>query len=307
VRVRCSLRPVRLTLAVILSLFALSANIEATRGQTPEGATLTVLSGTVAVLFTNGSTIQPAPSGLTLGVGDRVATVGGPALVTFFEGSELELGPETTIILREIRANGQEVHVSVEDVLGTAVGRVQAFASPNSSYQLQTPGGQTVALIRGSFARITVFETGSTRVAVGDCTHLCEIEYQGKELYKDKGEAAFGITSSGNVTQTTMATSLEQLDPDQEVDEDDDHGDDNHEKAASNSDSGSEEKDDGAKEDNNDGGAKEDNDDGGGAKEDNDDGGGTKEDNDHGGGGKEDNDDGGGGNEGGGHGKGHKK
>jgi hypothetical protein len=271
----------------MLSLFTLSANIEATRAQTPQGATLTVLSGVVAVLFTNGSTIQPAPSGLTLGVGDRVATVGGPALVTFFEGSELELGADTTIILREILANGTEVHVSVEDVLGTAVGRVQAFASPNSSYRLQTPGGQTVALIRGSFAKLTVFESGSVRVAVGNCTHVCEIEYQGKKLFENTGGKAFGITSTGNVTEESLQSSLDELDPDQSSGNGVSRDDDDDDKADSSSDGGSDSSGD---EDDGDGGSGGDKgDDGGGGGN----GGGDEED---------DNDDGGGG---GGHGHGH--
>ena len=87
--VRSSLRPVRLALAVILSLLTLNLNVAVTRAQTPQGATLTVLSGVVSVLFVDGSTSQPAPSGLTLGVGDRVATIGGPALVTFRAGDLL--------------------------------------------------------------------------------------------------------------------------------------------------------------------------------------------------------------------------
>ena len=152
----------------------------------------------------------------------------------------MELEPETTIILREIRAIGNEVHVSVEDILGTAVGRVHAFANPNSSYRLQTPGGQTVALIRGSFARMTVFDSGSVRVTVGDCTRVCEIQYQGRELFKDTGGASFGITSTGTVTRLGQESSLDVQDPDpsrdgaggrsddDDRDGDDEHGDDEH-------------------------------------------------------------------------------
>ena len=46
-------------------------------------------------------------NGQTLGVGDQVATLtGGLALVTFFDGSEVELGAETTVIIREMDQRG---------------------------------------------------------------------------------------------------------------------------------------------------------------------------------------------------------
>src|SRR4051794_10282464 len=67
------------------------------------GATLTVLRGSAAVLRVDGTPISPAASGLTLAAGDQVATVGrSSVLVTFFEGSEVELGADTTIILRNL-------------------------------------------------------------------------------------------------------------------------------------------------------------------------------------------------------------
>lgn len=135
--------------------------------QTPQGGTLTVKFGQIAVIRPNGTAAQPAPSGMVLGVGDQVATLGqSTALVTFFEGSELEIGWGTTIIIREIRTVGNEVHFTVEDVLGTATARVKAFVNPNSTYTLQSPGGRVVALIRGSAVRMTVFNNGKVNV---DC------------------------------------------------------------------------------------------------------------------------------------------
>ena len=137
-------------LAAIVGISTLTASVPVA-AQAPQGATLTVTGGTVAVVKRAGGAVQPAPSGLSLAVGDQVGTVGrSSALVTFFEGTELELGQDTTIILREIRASGTEVHVVVEDVLGSTVNRVQGFVNPNSSYEVQTPGGRVVALIRGS-------------------------------------------------------------------------------------------------------------------------------------------------------------
>lgn len=156
--------PLLVSSMLTLSMAAIAA------AQTPQGATLTSVSGQTGVLQTNGSAAQPAPSGMTLGVGDQVATLGqSTALVTFFEGSELEIGWDTTILIREIRTVGSEVHLTVEDVLGTAVARVKAFVNPNSTYSLQSPGGRVVAVVRGSAARMTVFANGQV---VAECIEL---------------------------------------------------------------------------------------------------------------------------------------
>jgi hypothetical protein len=162
---------------VILSLLAISvlsfADTRVGEAQTPQGATLTILGGQIGVLRTDGSALQPAPSGITLGVGSQVATIGqSEAIVTFFEGTELELGWNTTIILKEIVSQGQEVHVTVEDVFGSTVSRIKGFVSPNSSYKIQNPNGQVVALVRGSVAKMNVSLEGTGVNCQGDCAIL---------------------------------------------------------------------------------------------------------------------------------------
>src|SRR4051794_31950450 len=79
-------------------------------GQISAGATLTVLRGTVSVVKSDGSALAPAGSGQTLGVGDRIATVGrSSALVTFFEGSEVELGADTTIVIQALGSGANDL------------------------------------------------------------------------------------------------------------------------------------------------------------------------------------------------------
>ena len=188
--------------SVMLSLLAMALVMTAAltaEAQAPQGATLTVTGGTVAVITARGA-VQPAGSGMSLAVGDQIATVGkSSALVTFFEGSELELGSDTTIILREIQTSGnREVHIIIEDVLGTTVNRVQAFVNPNSSYQVQTPGGKVVALIRGSVVGFTQFESGGTLVKA-DCKRACEVYYQQGKVCEGNLFAC-GVDAKGNVT-----------------------------------------------------------------------------------------------------------
>src|SRR5829696_8335143 len=89
-------RPGLLRLLLVVSL-ALTASYQAgiVLGQIQDGATLTVLRGTVSLLRTDGTAVQPAPSGTVVRAGDRIATVGpAGALVTFFVGTEIELGAD---------------------------------------------------------------------------------------------------------------------------------------------------------------------------------------------------------------------
>jgi hypothetical protein len=111
-------------------------------GQIASGATLTVLRGNVSVVRTDGTGIAPAGTGLLLGVGDRVATVGrAAALVTFFDGSEVELGADTTIAIHALDGgNGSLISIIVENVLGSTVHRVAPLTTPGASYQILSAG-----------------------------------------------------------------------------------------------------------------------------------------------------------------------
>jgi len=100
-------------------------------GQVDEGATLTVLRGTVALTRTDGSTLQPATSGTIIHAGDHISTVGpAGALITFFAGTEIELGAETTIAIQDVRTNANGViDVTIENVLGSTVHRVATLTN----------------------------------------------------------------------------------------------------------------------------------------------------------------------------------
>jgi hypothetical protein len=201
-RFQSSWSAVRVLISFLTVNVLLLALVGVVAAQAPQGATLTVVSGTVGVVKANGSPLQPAPNGLTLAVGDQVATLANStALVTFFEGSELEMAANTTVVLKEIRSSGNEVHVLVEDVLGTTIGRVRAFANPNSDFRLQNPGGQVVAIARGS----TVFghsaENSSAVYGFVECVRApCKV--QGPSISVERtGQAAIGCTPKGDCTE----------------------------------------------------------------------------------------------------------
>lgn len=117
--------------------------------QVDSGATMTVLSGAVAVIHTDGSAVQPAPSGTTVVPGDEIRTLDrAGALITFFSGTEIELGAETIMVVKQVSRQGDRVDVSLKQVFGISVSRVQSFTDPGSAYRVDSGGA--VALVRGS-------------------------------------------------------------------------------------------------------------------------------------------------------------
>jgi hypothetical protein len=129
--------------ALILAHSALSS------AQVQEGATMTVLRGQVAVVHPDGSAAQPAPSGITVFAGDEIRTLGqAGALITFFVGTEIEMGEETVLRVDQVTKQGEHVQISLKQVFGATVSRVQTFADPGSSYRIDAGGA--VAVVRGS-------------------------------------------------------------------------------------------------------------------------------------------------------------
>jgi hypothetical protein len=117
--------------------------------------TLSVISGTVEVQDEGAGDFRSAEDGETLDVGDRVRT--GPdsrALITFFEGSTLEMEPETEVTME--RLEGQEeggFFTQIGQSLGVTWHRVVEFTDPRSAYEVETPSA--VAAVRG-----TLFQAG---------------------------------------------------------------------------------------------------------------------------------------------------
>ena len=140
------LMPWRLLLAAMLAWAALPIPAPPAFGSPAAqaaGATLTVLRGTAAVLQSDGTPYSPAPSGLALGAGDQVsALAASSALITFFEGSEVELQAGATVIIRELAQQGSRNNIRLESVVGAAVHRVISLTDPGSSYRVD--GGGTV-------------------------------------------------------------------------------------------------------------------------------------------------------------------
>jgi hypothetical protein len=136
--------------------------------QVQDGATLTVIRGTAVVVRADGSVQQPAASGSSLTAGDRISTLGqSGALVTFFEGSEVEMGSDATIAIRELHGQGSRVNITLESIIGSTVHNVVALTDPGSSYRVEA--GSTVGLVRGTVFAHRTEPHGDVTVALQNC------------------------------------------------------------------------------------------------------------------------------------------
>jgi hypothetical protein len=135
------------------------------------GASLTVVRGMVAVSRPDGTAIFPAGTGLTLAVGDVVGTLERTrAIVTFFSGSEVELGSNTSIIIRLLdRELLDQTNITIEHVSGLTVTRMAASENPNSAIRLVS--GDTVAVLHAGEVGHAVDPTSNNITAV--CVIRC--------------------------------------------------------------------------------------------------------------------------------------
>jgi hypothetical protein len=140
--------------------------------QIEEGATMTVLRGQVAVVRGDGSATQPATSGTVVRSGDEIRTLkSSGAVVTFFVGTEIELGEETTLAVEHASRDGDRVDISLRQVFGVSLHRVHSLADPGSSYRVEAGGA--VAVVRGTEFLIygPTDENVVGMVCLDDCTN----------------------------------------------------------------------------------------------------------------------------------------
>jgi hypothetical protein len=160
-----------IVLAAVMAIAAFPFSpVSTVSAQSQSGATMTVLRGEVAVIRANGSAIQPAPPGTVVDTGDEIRTLTrAGALITFFTGTEIELGEGTILAVDQITRDGSRVNVSLKQVAGVTLNRVQALAS-GSTYQIDAGGA--IALVRGT----TFSLAGPMSTSVGNVVALACLE-----------------------------------------------------------------------------------------------------------------------------------
>src|SRR4051812_32426582 len=145
---------VALALLTLALLPPLAEGAPARPAADPTRATLTVLSESVTVVGAGGDAHQ-GQSGESLGVGDQVQTgTPGAALLTFADGSELELDAGTTVRLDALgQTAGAGALTSLAQAGGITISRVATLGA-SSNYQVTTPSA--TALVRGTVFRTRV-------------------------------------------------------------------------------------------------------------------------------------------------------
>ncbi|TET42958.1 MAG: hypothetical protein E3J66_02675, partial [Dehalococcoidia bacterium] len=132
-----------------------------------EFSILTGLSGSVTVLPAGSTIWTEAQVGMNLTSGDRVKTgANSSALITFHEGSTIELQPDTEVGIEELTTSleTQSTTISLEQTIGKTRSRVEKLIDPASRYEITTPSGS--AVVRGTEFTVEVFPDGTTVVTV---------------------------------------------------------------------------------------------------------------------------------------------
>ena len=128
---------------------------------------LSILDGTADVARAPGAFTRAA-DGHVLLAGDRVRTSDrGHAIVTFFDGSTIEIEPATTItVVQATAAVDGAVTIQLEQAIGRTWSSVQSLARATSKFEIKTPA--TTATVRGTGFVTDVLASGATTVTTTD-------------------------------------------------------------------------------------------------------------------------------------------
>src|SRR5258706_11642671 len=131
----------------------------ASAAEMPVGATLKVLAVPVEVELGQTQTFEAAQDGQMLNQGDVVRTgPGGLALLTFFDGSESQLGAESTVQIERAEATPAP-QIALLQTAGVTMNHVVPMA-PGGSFQTDTPAA--TGLVRGTSYVVVVGDNSST-------------------------------------------------------------------------------------------------------------------------------------------------
>ena len=146
---------------------------------------ITEITGTVTVLVAGSTNWAEASVGMQLGAGDRIKTeADSSALITFFEGSIMELQQNTEISIAELSSISETKTsvISLEQKIGKTRSRVTKLLDTGSRYEITTASGS--AVVRGTEYVTEVFDDGTTIVKVYDGSVRAEREGQYETVHE---------------------------------------------------------------------------------------------------------------------------
>jgi hypothetical protein len=179
-------KPVRILLVALLAAGVLipAALILTQQPASAANMTLTILGGTADVARGAGAFARAA-DGQALSAGDRVRTADAAhAVVTFLDGSTVEIEPATMItVVQATAAASGAITIQLEQAMGRTWSSVQKLARPDSKFELRTPA--TTATVRGTGFVTDVLASGATTVATAD--GIVEVSAQGTTVVVPAG------------------------------------------------------------------------------------------------------------------------
>ena len=155
-----SLATLVVVLAITLSGWWPAGSVSSA-AEMPIGATLKVLAGPVEVEVAQTQSFVAAMDGQMLTQGDVVRTgPGGLALLTFFDGSESQLGAESTVQIERAEATPAP-QIALLQTSGVTMNHVVPMP-PGGSFQTDTP--VATGLVRGTSYVVVVGDASATSV-----------------------------------------------------------------------------------------------------------------------------------------------
>ena len=129
--------------------------------------TLSILSGKALVFQESTDSWVEVSDGTILRAGERIRTDSNShALLTFFEGSTMELEPDSEVTIEEltVASDTGSAIVRLKQQMGKTWSRVEKLIDPASRYEVGTPSA--AVLVRGTLLGIEVDADGATLASV---------------------------------------------------------------------------------------------------------------------------------------------
>jgi hypothetical protein len=163
--VRSLLRKVMLLTPIFLSLMLGTVSCGTKAAAFTPLTVLSIVGGNVLVQKPNSSDWTVGKEGTTLQAGDKIKTdTGATAVITFFDGSTIDLNGGTQISLDELNSKTSTTPkiIKIGQTIGETGSNIVKLVDPASRYEINTQSG--VAAVRGSQMVVQVSTDGNTNV-----------------------------------------------------------------------------------------------------------------------------------------------
>ena len=191
--------------AVVAALVVVPAVLVLTQQRAAGAATLlSILDGSASVARGTAA-FSPAADGDIVNTGDRVQTADrSHAVVTFFDGSTLEIEPATTVQVEEASsAASGAIAIRIAQTLGRTWASVQKLTRADSKFEMRTP--TAVAAVRGTGFITEVLADGTSTFQVADGN--VQVTAQGQSVNVGAGQTTTAPPNSPPSTPVSGATS----------------------------------------------------------------------------------------------------